>query len=420
MKIRKSFTSLLVFAAAGSSLAIAQVTSTYSYEGASVPILYDANNAPTLVTVHVPVGITINTVTTNISVNYPFAGDLNVYLFGPDGTRTKLVERNCTGTATTTLVNATFDDSAPNKFSDFCPSEAGRGPFRGNEPLSNYKGKISTGNWTLAVENNGSNSRVGTVDAFSVTINGSLLTTPSISAVGSATAAQSISAISPGEFIGIQGSNIGPTPAVIASGATLPTTLGNVQVTINDQAIPLYYVSSNLIGAIVPYQQSIPGNPPLLGGTVTVKVIYGGVTSNGIVQNLISSTPSLFTTTNDVNTVVVAKAVNSDGTINGPNNRAAVGSYVALYAQGLGPVQPAGFQAGSTAPNTPLYTTTAQMFVGIGGQSGPVSFSGLAPATIGAYQVNFQVPPGTPSGQESIYLYNSAGHSQDNVFIWIK
>jgi uncharacterized protein (TIGR03437 family) len=152
---------------------------------------------------------------------------------------------------------------------------------------------------------------------------------------------------------------------------------------------------------------------------VTVKVIYGGQTSNGIVQNLTSSTPALFTTTNDVNTVVVAKAVNSDGTINGPNNRAAVGSYVALYAQGLGPVTPSGFQAGSIAPNTPLYTT-APMFVGIGGQSGPVSFSGLAPQTIGAYQVNFQVPAGTPSGQESIYLYNAAGHSQDNVFIWIK
>jgi uncharacterized protein (TIGR03437 family) len=419
MKIRKSFTSLLVFATAGCSLAFAQVTNTYSYTGPSLPILPSNQNSPTLMQFQVPVAISISSITTTISVNYPFAPDLNVYLFGPDGTRTKLAERNCTSIPQATLVNITFSDSAAQRWAAFCPQQTG-GTYQGNEPLSNYRGKISSGTWTLAVENNGSNSRVGTVDAFSVTINGGLLTTPTISAVGSATAAQSIAAISPGEFIGIQGFNIGPTPGVLApAGATLPTTLGNVQVTINDQAIPLYYVSSDLIGAIVPYQQSIAGNPPLLGGTVTVKVIYGGQTSNGIVQNLTSSTPALFTTTNDVNTVVVAKAVNSDGTINGPNNRAAVGSYVALYAQGLGPVTPSGFQAGSIAPNTPLYTT-APMFVGIGGQSGPVSFSGLAPQTIGVYQVNFQVPAGTPSGQQSIYLYNAAGHSQDNVFIWIK
>jgi uncharacterized protein (TIGR03437 family) len=421
MKIRKSFTSLLVFATAGCSLAFAQVTNTFSYTGPSLPILYDANNAPTLAQIQVPVAIAITSITATISVNYPFAPDLNVYLFGPDGTRTKLAERNCTSIPQATLVNITFSDAGAQRWAAVCPQQSGGPTYQGNEPLSNYNGKTSSGTWTLAVENNGSNSRVGTVDAFSVTINGSALTNPTISAVGSATSAQSISAISPGEFIGITGSNIGPTPGVLApSGATLPTTLGNVQVTINDQAIPLYYVSPTLIGAIVPYQQSIPGNPPLLGGTVTVKVIYGGKTSNGIVQNLTSSTPSLFTRTNDVNTVFGARAVNfPSGTLNSPTNPAAVGSYVALYAQGLGPVQPAGFQAGSIAPNTPLYTTT-QMFVSIGGQTGPVTFSGLAPGTIGAYQVNFQVPPGTPSGQESIYLYNSAGHSQDNVFIWIK
>jgi uncharacterized protein (TIGR03437 family) len=422
MKIGKSFTSLLVFATAGCSLAFAQVTNTFSYTGPSLPILYDANNAPTLMQLQVPVAIKISTITTTISVNYPFAPDLNVYLFGPDGTRTKLAERNCTSIPQATLVNITFSDSGAQRWATVCPQQSGGPTYQGNEPLSNYSGKISSGTWTLAVENNGSNSRVGTVDAFSVTINGSALATPTISAVGSAAAAQAVYAISPGEFIGVQGFNIGPTPAVLApAGASLPTTLGGVQVTINGQAIPLYYVSADLIGAIVPYQQSIPNSPPLLGGQVTVQVSYGGATSNGLVQNLTSSTPAVFTRTNDVNTVFGARAINiADGTVNSPTNPAAVGSYVALYAQGLGPVQPAGFQAGSTAPNTPLYTTTAQMFVSIGGQTGPVSFSGLAPATIGAYQVNFQVPPGTPSGQESLYLYNSAGHSQDNVFIWIK
>ena len=40
--------------------------------------------------------------------------------------------------------------------------EAGRGPFRPDQPLSNFNGDDSSfGVWRLAVENNASNSRSG-------------------------------------------------------------------------------------------------------------------------------------------------------------------------------------------------------------------------------------------------------------------
>jgi uncharacterized protein (TIGR03437 family) len=415
MKIRKSFTSLWILYVAGCSLALAQTTATYSYSGPALPVIFDANSG-TVMNINVPAAINIGSVTTTISVSYPVTGDLNVFLYGPDGTRTKLVERNCGSQST--LVNMTFDDNAQSMYSSFCPAQPG-GTFRGNEPLSNYKGKLSTGTWSLFVQNNVTSTNFGTINAFSVTINGTALTPPTITAVGSATSAQAIYAISPGELIGVTGTNIGPTTGVISTATSLPTTLGGVQISINGQPIPLYYVSSTLLAGIVPYQ-AIPGNPAVIGGQVTLTVTYNGITSTGVVQNLASSTPSFFTTTSGVNNVITVKAVNADGTLNSTTNRAAAGSNVSLYAQGLGAVQPSGFQAGTVAPTSQLYTTTATNQVSITGLPAVVGFSGLAPGTISAYQVNIQVPANAPSGEQPITLYNSVGHSQDGVYIWIK
>jgi uncharacterized protein (TIGR03437 family) len=416
MKITKSFTTLWILYVAGCSLALAQTTATYSYSGPSLPILYSAADAGTAMPINVPAAISITSMTATVNISYPTVGDLNVFLYGPDGTRTILTAKNCGSQAT--LVNITFDDAAQTMYSSFCPAQSG-GSYRGNQPLSNYKGKVSSGTWNLFVQNNGSNSNFGTVNGFSITITGTPLTPPTITQVGSAAAAQAIYAISPGELIGVTGSNLGPATGVISSATTLPTTLGGVQVTINGQAIPLYYVSSTLIAGLVPYQ-AIPGNPAVIGGQVTVAVVYNGVTSNSVIQNLASSTPALFTNISSVNDVVTVKAVNADGTLNSTSSRAAAGSYVLLYAQGLGPVQPSGFQAGTVAPLSQLYTTTAQMSASITGVPATVLFSGLAPGTIGAYQMNIQIPAGTPSGQQPIEVYNSVGFSQGGVYIWVQ
>jgi uncharacterized protein (TIGR03437 family) len=49
-----------------------------------------------------------------------------------------------------------------------------------------------------------------------------------------------------------------------------------------------------------------------------------------------------------------------------------------------------------------------------------VLFSGLAPGTIGVYQVNVQIPSTVPSGPQPVLLWNSAGTSQNNLPIYIK
>jgi len=49
-------------------------------------------------------------------------------------------------------------------------------------------------------------------------------------------------------------------------------------------------------------------------------------------------------------------------------------------------------------------TTIAAPVVTVGGISGAVAFSGLAPGFVGLNQVNVVIPPGVPSGNQPVVL----------------
>src|SRR6185369_1271535 len=139
----KQFVIVLAVFTLGCCVAVAQVAVqplTYSYNGPPMNIPYTTGSIATLASIQVPAAVTITKVTATVNISYPTVSDLNLYLFSPDGTRTRLLERNCSGTANATLVNITFDDSASSTYNSFCPAEAGRGPFKSNEPLTNFNG----------------------------------------------------------------------------------------------------------------------------------------------------------------------------------------------------------------------------------------------------------------------------------------
>ena len=60
--------------------------------------------------------------------------------------------------------------------------------------------------------------------------------------------------------------------------------------------------------------------------------------------------------------------------------------------------QSAGPADGAAAPLNLVLQTAATVTATIGGVNAPVVFSGLTPGLAGLYQVNVQVPAGTPTG----------------------
>jgi uncharacterized protein (TIGR03437 family) len=124
--------------------------------------------------------------------------------------------------------------------------------------------------------------------------------------------------IAPAEVISIFGPGIGPAAAVTASpvGGFYPKMLAGVEVTINGINMPLLYVSSSQINAVLPM-----GIAP--GAGATVRVTNGTAISPDYPTRIIENDPEAF-----------PLVLNQDGTINSQKNPAKSGSIVTFYATG--------------------------------------------------------------------------------------
>ena len=313
------------------------VTFTYSYNGPPLPILRDSYDVISVANLSVPRPIRITKVTANVEIDYARPGDLNVYMYSPILTRTKLLERNCGSTGS--LSNVTFDDAAATRYSDVCATAAGT--YRGIEPLSNFNDQTALGIWSLGVENNGSDDFIGYLRGFSVTITGAPITNKPItgaSVVFNAAGFQS-AAVAPGEAVNIQGFNVGPTPAVSAPVGTLPTTLGGVQVTFGGTPAAVSYVSPFLLSVQVPFSVTP-------GAQTEMRVVYQGNSSDPVMLDVLNVVPGVYT--QNPNGKGTVTAINPDGTLNSPARPAGKGRIVTLYAVGLGTLTPA-LATGQTA-----------------------------------------------------------------------
>lgn len=387
----------------------APVTVTYSYTGFPVYIPIQNANTLSFATIVVPDALKVTKVTASVVIDYPYVGDLNLFLYSPDGTRTKLLERNCSALQN---INTTFDDAAQSKYSDFCPVEAGRGPFRGNEPLSNFNSADSSiGAWQLMVQNNGSNSRTGWLRGFTLTITGTAQVTPTLrSGLILNSASVRGGAIAPGENITFLGLGLGPAAGLAASGVPWPTTLGGVQVSINGTAIPLSYVSTFRIDGQVPYGLST-------AGPASIQVQNGTTTSATISIGTQATFPGIYVF--DQTGIGQAKAFNQDGSLNSKVFPASRGSIVSVYASGLGAVAPPSAE-GQGGASSPLSFVSSPVAASIGGVPATVAFAGLAPGFPGTYQVNILVPAGVPAGTREIVISNGGNVSQGWVTIEVQ
>jgi uncharacterized protein (TIGR03437 family) len=99
-------------------------------------------------------------------------------------------------------------------------------------------------------------------------------------------------------------------------------------VTSNGIPAPLLYSSDGQINAIAPFE--IQG-----ASTANVCVLFQGSSTNCITLDVSNTAPGIFSLPSGY-----GAAVNRDGTINSPQNPAAMGSIVSLYVTGLGPGGP--------------------------------------------------------------------------------
>ena len=117
------------------------------------------------------------------------------------------------------------------------------------------------------------------------------------------------------------------------------------------------------------------------------------------------------------------QAQNADFSRNGSGpgaSAAARGSYVIVYANGLGATNPP-VATGQRTPVTPGSAATLPITASIGGQPAQVLYAGLAPGYVGLYQLNIAVPQNASTGDRVPLTITINGvPSQDNVTIAVR
>jgi uncharacterized protein (TIGR03437 family) len=169
--------------------------------------------------------------------------------------------------------------------------------------------------------------------------------------------------------------------------------VGQTQVLLAGQAIPIYYASAGQIDALIPYGLTT-------NSTLQVVVSQGGAYSTPQPLTLADGSPAIF----------------SNGqAIAGPSP-AGAGDVLVLFCNGLGAVnQP--IDANSLAPGSPLADTTNPVTVTIEGIQAQVLFAGLAPGFAGLYQINIQLPPGLTANASAPLVITVAGQSSPPAMI---
>lgn len=166
-------------------------------------------------------------------------------------------------------------------------------------------------------------------------------------------------------------------PTTVAP-ATLPKTLGGIQVLVNGLAAPLYYVSSTQINLQIPWETNTSSPNALIT-----------VGNNSALFPIASTAASIFET----NTVTQQGAIlDVNYKLVDYTNPVTLGQVIQIYCTGLGPVTVTQTD-GVPASATQLAYTVDIPTVTIAGEPAKVLFSGLSPDFVGLYQINAVVPP---------------------------
>lgn len=283
---------------------------------------------------------------------------------------------------------------------------------RSSVPLTLGSVSATTDNYGYAYATVTIGSQSGTYDVHatgagqSYDFSGSVVTPPTINVqngiagVVNAAAGNAGAPIAPGSYVAIYGTNFASSPMEFYTANALPLSLNNITVSFDAPAtgsLPaisapgyLRYVDSGQVNVFVPWE--------LQGySSVQIKVTANEYDYGTLVTMPVSNYAPAFFETSAGN----AAALDAQYQVVTPSHAAVRGQNIAVYLNGLGPVnnQPA---SGFPAALNNTQTTTQTPTVMIGGQSAQVLYSGLAPGYVGLYQVNVTVPSNIPAGAQSL------------------
>jgi uncharacterized protein (TIGR03437 family) len=243
---------------------------------------------------------------------------------------------------------------------------------------------------------------------------------PALAAVNGASF-QANKALAPNTFASIYpgGIKFGTDTAIatdLPKPLPLPTTLADIEVTVNGTAAPLYYVSPGQINFIVPWNAPTTGTADVQ----VLKVSTGQLlAASPVPMNTVS--PAIFVGASAGVGVKLGAVTNQDGTPNDATHPAKRGEYISIYATGQGVVSspPAdgdiprnGLVASQTFPRViigtdytdqiPLQGSELRSIPGV--DNNFISFSGLSPSLPGVWQINVRIPLATAPGAAGLGL----------------
>jgi uncharacterized protein (TIGR03437 family) len=201
-------------------------------------------------------------------------------------------------------------------------------------------------------------------------------------------------ALAPGTAIQVYGANLSPQTAA-ASTIPLPDSLAGTSVSIGGLPAPLYYVSPGQIDAQIPFSLA-PGDD------YQVQINSGGILSTVGFIHISRVAPGLVA---EPSNLVIAQHL--DYTLVSETSPAAPGEYLMIYLVGLGATN-IPVREGAASPFDPLAYVSTPATVTVDGNPATVSFAGLAPGSVGLYQIDFQVPQNARNGDLALSVSQGA------------
>jgi uncharacterized protein (TIGR03437 family) len=212
------------------------------------------------------------------------------------------------------------------------------------------------------------------------------------SVVNGATFAQG--PVAPGSIAAVFGSFGLFAPATVGT-APLPTTLSGLSLQFQGHLAvqaPIFYDAAGQANVQVPWELAGQSQASL---TATLN----GTSGPALSVKLAPFAPGIF-------------AVGVSGPVE-------AGDVITIYCTGLGAVSNPP-DTGVAASGTTLSQTVTQPAVTVGGLPAKVVFSGLAPGTVGEYQVNVQVPAGVAAGDAVPVVLTIGGVQSNEVTIALR